>query len=268
MGYQNGAMAPILITGAAGRIGSYLRAGLPTLGWSLRLLDAAAIDDAEGAVRADIRDGAAVESAMAGVDAVVHLAGIPNEAGFPELLAMNIDGTYQVFDAARRAQVRRVVFASSNHVVGFAPRGDRLDAAAPVRPDSYYGVSKVFGEALGRLYVDRHGMKAACLRIGSCLDRPTTPRHLSTWLSPDDAVRLVHACLVSPTLTYAVVYGISANTRGWWDMGPGRRLGYEPEDDAEVFAEEILAAHGPVDRADPDQARVGGLLASRHAHPR
>ena len=131
----------------------------------------------------------------------------------------------------------------------------------PPRPDTYYGLSKVFGEALGRLYVDRYGLEVVCLRIGSWDDRPTTPRHLSTWLSPADGVRLLHAALSAPDVGFTVVYGISANTRAWWDLAPARALGYLSVDDAEDYAEEILAEHGEPDPADPEHAFLGGDFA-------
>lgn len=265
LGRATAQLSRILITGAAGRIGNYLRAGLPALGWTLRCYDIVALDDVEDAITADIRDPAALAAAMVEVDAVVHLAGIPTEAPFADILSSNIEGTHQVFEAARQAGVRRMVFPSSNHAVGFTPRVDSLGVATEPRPDSYYGVSKLFGEVLGRLYVDRNGMEVACLRIGSCCDRPTTPRHLATWLSPGDAALLVHACLTAPDLRYAVMYGISANSRAWWDLGQARALGYEPRDDAEVFAREILAAHGEADPDDPDLACVGGRFARRFA---
>ena len=191
----------------------------------------------------------------------MHLAGISSEAPFADVLGANIDGTYQVFDAARRAGVRRVVFASSNHAVGFTPRTRLATVDLPPRPDTYYGVSKVFGEALGRLYVDRYGMQVVCLRIGSWQDRPETPRHLSTWLSPSDGIRLLHAALTAPDVEFAVVYGTSANTRGWWDLRPARALGYRPVDDAEDYAAAVLAEHGEPDPAAADNALLGGDFA-------
>jgi uronate dehydrogenase len=254
----------VLVTGAAGTIGSMLRAGLLAHGWALRLLDVAPLGSpasGEELLAGDIRHAATLARAMADVDAVVHLAGIPTEAPFADLLETNIAGTYEVFEAARRAGVRRVVFASSNHAVGFTPRSELAGIDVPPRPDTYYGVTKVFGEALGRLYVDRYGLQVAALRIGTCRDRPVTRRHLSTWLSPDDVVRLVHACLTAPELTYAVVYGISANTRRWWDLEPGRALGYEPEDDAEAYVHDVLAGAPPADPGSPAERYVGGEFA-------
>ncbi len=272
-------MSRILITGAAGSIGRVLARDLPAYGLRLRLLDRQPITADTGStgsrtvdtVTADITDAVALDAALDGVSAIVHLAGNPTEAPFADILRNNLDGTYQVFEAARRHGVRRIVYASSNHAVGFTPRAPLIGADVPPRPDTYYGLSKVFGEALGRLYVDRYHLQVACLRIGSFAERPTTPRHLSTWLSHPDAVRLVAACLAAPDLTYAVVYGISANTRGWWDLAPGRALGYFPIDDAETHAADIVATHGEADLADPIHALLGGQFtgpefdASSHA---
>ena len=260
-----GAGRRVLVTGAGGIIGRTACPGLAARGWRVRGLDIRPLDDLEGLadppIVADIRDGAAMEQAMAGMDGVVHLAGISGEAPFADLLDVNIDGTYQVFDAARRAGVRRLVFASSNHAVGFTPRTQLATVDTPPRPDTLYGVSKVFGEALGRLYTDRYGLEVVCIRIGTWQDRPELPRHLSTWLSPADGVRLLHAALTAPDVDYTVVYGISANTRAWWDLAPARALGYLSVDDAEDYAEEILVEHGELDPADPEFARLGGRFA-------
>jgi len=255
----------VLVTGAGGRIGRAACPGLAARGWRVRALDRRPLGGVAGLadppVVAELADAPALDRAAAGMDAVVHLAGQADEAPFPEILQANIVGTYQVFEAARRGGVPRVVYASSNHAVGFTPRSDLVGVDLPPRPDTYYGLSKVFGEALGRLYVDRYGMETVCLRIGSWRDRPTTPRHLSTWLSPADGVRLLHAALSAPDVGFAVVYGISANTRAWWDLAPARALGYLSVDDAEDYAEEILAEHGEPDPADPEQAYVGGDFA-------
>jgi uronate dehydrogenase len=257
-------MGRILITGAGGGVGSFLVAGLPGLGWQIRGFDlrpAPAATSAEW-VSGDVRDPAALAAALDGVEAVVHLAGIPREAPFADLLSTNIDGSYQLFEAARLAGVNRIVYASSNHAVGFTPRAEMVGVEVRPRPDTYYGLTKVFGEALASLYADRYGMRVACVRIGSCFARPSTVRQLCTWLSPADAVRLVHACLTAPDLHFAVVYGISANTRGWWDLEPARALGYQPRDDAERYAPEVLAASGPLADDDPDAAYLGGRFVN------
>jgi uronate dehydrogenase len=170
---------------------------------------------------------------------VIHLAAITREAGFEDIFAGNITTTYSVFEAARRARVRRVVFASSHHVIGFYPRGETVGPDDPVRPDSFYGVSKVFGEALGRLYAEKYGLEVVCLRIGSFAERPTRARQLSIWLSPRDCLQLVRCCLDAPAVGFTVVYGASANTRGWWNDDAAATLGYHPRDNAEEFAAQV-----------------------------
>jgi len=251
----------VLVTGAAGRIGSCLQAGLPELGWKLRLLDRRPMPDADegaGIVVADLSDRDALREAMQGVTAVVHLAGAVRPSDPWEVVqAANIQGTADVFQAALDASVGRVVLASSHHANGFAPRSAGSDPAGGDRPDSAYGVSKIFGEALGRLYTDRYGMAVGCIRIGTFKARPDDPRQLATWLSPRDTVGLVHACLTSPLLGYRVVYGISANTRRWWDLTPALELGYQPVDDAEAYASEVLAPYGGKDPAGPDDPQGG-----------
>jgi uronate dehydrogenase len=235
----------VLLTGASGRIGSCLRAGLRDELEELRLtdrrpLEVPPVQGSETFAPADLTDPAAVEQAMAGVEAVVHLGAAPGERPFDELLGPNVVGSFNVFDAARRTGVRRVVFASSNHATGFYPVGKRLTGVEPVRPDGLYGASKVWGEALGRMYFDRFGIEAICLRIGAFQERPREPSHLANWLSHGDAVRLVRACLTAPDIGFLVVYGVSANTRSWWEIADAAaRLGYEPQDDADRFAAEI-----------------------------
>jgi uronate dehydrogenase len=260
-----GAGRTVLVTGAAGRIGRVTCAGLAARGWKVRGLDKEALDGVDGLadppVVADIRDAAAVRKATEGVDAVVHLAAIPSEAPFEEILGTNIEGTFGVFDAARREGVRRVVYASSNHTVGYAPRTALATVDVPPRPDTYYGLSKVFGEALGSLMADRYGLEVVCLRIGGWKQYPESVRDLSIWLSPADGVRLIQAALTAPDVTYCVVYGISANTRAWWDLAPARALGYLSVDDAEDYAEDILVASSEPDRSDPEWSRIGGSYA-------
>jgi uronate dehydrogenase len=231
----------------------------------VRGLDKVPLDGVDGLadppVVTDIADTDAVRRATEGVDAVVHLAAVATEAPFEEILRTNIEGTFHVFDAARQAGVGRVVYASSNHAVGYAPRSTLATADIPPRPDTYYGVSKVFGEALGRLMVDRYGLEVVCLRIGSWKQYPTSVRELSTWISPADGVRLLAAALTAPGVGFAVVYGISANTRAWWDLAPARALGYLSVDDAEEYADQIPGADAEPDRSDPDWARLGGPYA-------
>ena len=231
-----------MITGAAGRIGSVLRLGLRGLAEELRLVDREELEpdhDSEEIVRADLAELEAARAALRGAEAVVHLAGIPAEDTFERLIEANFATTYNVFEAARKEDVRRVVFASSNHATGMYPTGRRVGPDDPVRPDTLYGVSKVFGEAIGRLYADKHGLEVVCLRIGSFRERPGSWRELWTWLSHRDAVALFRASLTAPGVAFVTAYGVSANTRGWWDDTSARRLGYEPHDDAERFVSEL-----------------------------
>jgi uronate dehydrogenase len=231
----------VLITGAAGAIGSCLREGLRPLVERLDLTDVRAVEPAreENFVRADLVDRDALTRAFEGVDAVVHLGGKSTEGPFDQLLGPNLVGTFNVFEAARLSGVPRVVFASSNHATGFYGVDRRLSGVEPTRPDSLYGVTKVYGEAMGRLYVDKFGLEVVCLRIGTFAPRPRHLRDLSTWLSPGDAVRLIAACLSAPDVGFRVVYGASANTRLFWDLTPARELGYEPQDDAERYAADV-----------------------------
>jgi uronate dehydrogenase len=189
------------------------------------------------------------------------MGGISSESTWAAISHSNIEGTYCVLEAARRSGVPRVVLASSNHATGYTPRPDwglLTEADAPPRPDTYYGVAKVTMEALGSLYADRYGLDVVCLRIGSAFAEPTSTRHLSTWLSPADTVSLVDAALSAPSPGFSVVWGVSDNTRNWWDLTAARALGYEPADDAEVYAEALIEVHGEPDLADPVHGRVGG----------
>jgi uronate dehydrogenase len=239
-------MESILITGAAGKIGDALRKSLRGSYPLIRLLDIVPLGTAETGediVAADIRDIVALETAMAGIDCVVHLAGASAEAPWGTVLPLNIEGCVNVFEAARRQSVKRVVFASSNHAVGFHRRERFIDDTVAPRPDTRYGVSKVFGEAIGRLYADKHGLSVACLRIGTFRtpDRPIDARGLLTWISHRDMVQLVRRCIDHPNYHFVIAYGVSKNLRSRWDNTNVKFLGYRPEDDSEAFAAEILA---------------------------
>ncbi len=239
-------MNHILITGAAGTIGRSLRAQFKGRYAQLTLADVAPQEPAgpgEVVLRTDIRDQAALEAAMLSVDCVVHLAGFASEGTWDQIRDLNIDGCYKVFEAARKQGVKRVVFASSNHAVGFHRRTQLLDDQVQPRPDTRYGVSKVFGEALGRLYADKHGMSVACLRIGTFRtpDCPSEPRQLLSWVSHRDLAQLVQRCIDHPKYHFLVAYGVSNNRRSRWSNKGINFLGYAPQDDSEVFAEEILA---------------------------
>src|SRR5690606_28897882 len=186
-----------------------------------------------------------------GCDAIVHLGGISVERPFDEVLPANIQGTYDIYEAARVHGVRRIVFASSNHVTGFYRQGEILDADTPPRPDGYYGISKAFGENLSRFYFDRYGIETVCLRIGSSFPEARDRRMLVTWLSYDDLTQLVVRSLFTPKVGHTIVYGASANRDRWWDNHAARHLGFEPKDSSERFraAVEAQPAPGPDDPA-------------------
>ena len=248
----------VVITGASGKIGRCLMDGLRGAGHEVWGIDVVAGDDI---VVADLaRDDDALVGVLDGTEAIVHLAAIASETDFATAVESHIAMTQRVLEAAVVCGVPRVVYASSNHAVGFTPRAPLVHVDTPVRPDSFYGFGKAACEALCSLYHDRHGLAIACLRIGSFRDRPTTRRHLSTWLSPGDAVRLVDACLRAAELGFAIVYGISANSRAWWDLTPAQALGYEPRDDAEAWAPEILRTP-PSAEDELDDLVLGGEFA-------
>ncbi|GAA2989652.1 NAD-dependent epimerase/dehydratase family protein [Streptomyces fulvorobeus] len=252
----------VLLTGAAGGLGTLMRALLPAYGYELRLLDIAPVEGEPDAISADLGDKEALREAVRGVDAIIHLAGISLEASFDKILRANIEGTYNLYEAAREEGVRRTVFASSNHAIGYVPRPSPGDPLIPVevtrRPDTFYGLSKSFGEDLAQLYWDRHGMETVSVRIGSCFEEPTSVRMLSVWMSPADAARLFHAALTAEEVGHTVVYGSSDNTRLWWDLSSARALGYDPQDDSEPYAEKLIAEQGELDPARPEHAHIGG----------
>ncbi len=230
----------ILMTGSEGGVGRALRPRLARPGRTLRLLDLTAGGD--GTVAGSVTDPDLMLTACTGVDAVLHLGGISAEAPWEDILDVNIHGTRTVLDAAVRAGVPRVILASSNHATGMTPvpAGGGLPADVAARPDTFYGMSKVAMEALGALYADRHGLDVVSLRIGTCFELPRSTRDLSTWLSFDDCARLVEACLAAPgPLGHRIVWGMSANTRGFVSHAAGNAIGYHPVDDAEKFAGEV-----------------------------
>ncbi len=252
----------ILITGAAGRIGTLIRPRLARADRVLRLLDIALVPPPGNGepievITGSVTDLAAMRAACFDVDAVIHLGGIPEEAPWADMLEVNINGTYVVLEAARQAGVPRVLLASSNHAVGFHPLTDTPvpDYRFP-RPDTYYGVSKAAMEALGSLYHDRYGLDVIAIRIGGCFERPVDERMLGIWLSPDDCARLFDAAISAPSPGFRVVYGVSANTRGVLSLDEARSLGYEPRDDSEVFADDVP----PTD--DFGRTYVGGWFCS------
>ncbi|KAB2875682.1 MAG: NAD(P)-dependent oxidoreductase [Bauldia sp.] len=251
-------MKLILLTGAAGGVATMIR---PLLGavYRLRLSDrlpVRALADGETEVPADLADLDQVRKAVAGVDGIIHLGGYSRETGWETIHRANIIGAYNLFEAARLAGVKRVVFASSNHAVGFYPRTETIGDSVTVRPDSRYGLSKAFGEGVAGLYAYKYGAEAMSIRIGHVADRPADRRRLAIWISPRDLVQLIRIGLEHPGIRHEIVYGMSDNKRAWWDNGSARRLGYEPQDRSENHAAEVLLSDTGISgnpRADLNQ---------------
>src|SRR5262245_42434231 len=238
-------MQTVLVTGAAGGIGTRLRQLLKVVYPDLRLSDIKAPADLapdERFVEADLADMTQVERAVAGVNGIVHLGGFSVEGPWDTILQANIIGCYNLFEAARRHGVERIVFASSNHAVGFYPRQRRIGTDAAVRPDSRYGVSKAFGEALAALYAYKHGLRVTSIRIGNFGDAPVDRRRLAIWISPEDLVQLIRIGLEHPDVRHEIFYGVSDNVRGWWDNSAAFRLGYRPQGRSEEHSAAALAA--------------------------
>ena len=253
-------MKTILITGAAGDIGSRLRKLLKGVYPQLRSSDIRKPSDlaaGDDFIAADLGDYAQVETIVTGVEGIVHLGGFAVEGPWDTIHRANIVGCYNLFEAAYRAGVKRVIFASSNHAIGFYPRTQRIGVNVPVRPDSRYGVSKAFGEALGALYANKHGLRVTCLRIGNLADAPVDERRLSIWVSPEDLAQLVRIGLEHPDIRYEIFYGVSDNAASWWDNSNAQRFGYRPQGHAEDFRKDALAAQAKLE-PDPIGARYQG----------
>jgi uronate dehydrogenase len=253
-------MQNVLITGAAGDIGTRLRKLLrgvyPHLrGSDMRKpADLAAGDDF---ILADLTDLAQVDKAVSGMEGIIHLGGHGVEGSWETILNANIIGCYNLFEAARRAGVKRVVFASSNHAIGFYPRSQRIGVNVRVRPDSRYGVSKAFGEALGSLYADKHGLRVTCLRIGNVTDVPADETRLSIWVKPEDLAQLMRIGLEHPDIHFEIFYGVSDNAASFWDNSRAAHFGYRPQGRGEDYREAALAAQAKLP-PDPIGARYQG----------
>lgn len=256
----------LLLTGAAGGLGRELRPRLRRLARILRLSDIAemaAAGDGEEVFTAALQDAPAVDRIVAGCQAIVHLGGISTEGPFAPILEANIVGVWNLYEAARRHGVKRIVFASSNHVTGFYRQDEVVAPSDPVRPDGHYGLSKAFGENVARFYFDRHGIESVCLRIGSSFPEPRDRRMLATWLSYDDLERLVVASLTAPVVGCSVVYGVSDNTATWWDNTSASHLGYRPRDTSEPFRAGAEARQPILDPRDPATLFQGGAFVTQ-----
>lgn len=254
----------LLVTGAAGIIGGQIREGLRELGWKIRLSDIAELGEAgpgEELVPCDLTDAEAVRALVKACDAILHFGGISTENRADLIHRVNIEGTYHLYEAARKDRVRRVLFASSNHVIGFHSRETPLTASSPIRPDSNYGVSKAYGEALARLYWDKYGIETLIVRIGSCFPAPKDRRMMATWMSAGDMLRLIAVMLDVPRLGCPVVYGVSANDECWWDNSETAYLGWVPQDSSAQFAH-LFAGEPLPDPSAPEVVWQGGGFAA------
>ncbi|MDO9403522.1 MAG: NAD(P)-dependent oxidoreductase [Polaromonas sp.] len=251
----------LLLTGAAGGLGKALRERLKANCTTLRLSDVqdfGAAAAGEEVVLADLADAAAVNRMVEGVNAIIHLGGMSVEGPFGPIFQANILGAYHLYEAARKNGVKRIVFASSNHVTGFYRQDETITADHPARPDGLYGLSKAFGEDLSRLYFDRYGIETACVRIGSSFPEPKDRRMLATWLSFDDLHRLITACLTTPVLGHSIIFGMSNNAVTWWDNSRARHVGYVPQDSSDIFRDAVYARTPQPDVTDPVAIYQGG----------
>lgn len=251
----------ILLTGAAGGLGRVLRPHLASLCNTLRVSDLQAPADPqphEEAIGCDVGDRAAVLALCRDVDAIVHFGGVSIEDYFDRILHANLLGTFNVFEAARRLGIRRIVYASSSQVTGFYPTTQVVDPTMPVRPSSLYGLSKSFGENLARLFYDRYGIETVCLRIAMCFPEPTTHRMLRSYLSYDDLRSLVSRALVANDVGFAVVYGVSNNRDLLWRNPDAARIGWQPKDSSEPFRAAVDAATPHPDPQDVQNRFHGG----------
>ncbi|HEY9548064.1 MAG TPA: NAD(P)-dependent oxidoreductase [Kiloniellaceae bacterium] len=260
-------MKRLLITGAAGGLGSLARRRLTGLAEILRLSDIAELGTAaaqEEVVPCELADFAQVKALVEGCDGIVHFGGISVEDRWDRILPANIQGTYNIYEAARLCGVPRIFFASSNHAIGFYKRETRIDATDPVRPDSLYGVAKCFGEALARYYWDKYGVETAAVRIGSCFPEPKDHRMMATWLSEDDLVALIERVFYAPKLGYVTVFGASDNEEQWWDNRCAGFLGWRPKDSSERFRAMIDARHEkPASDSPANRYQGGGFAIAR-----
>jgi uronate dehydrogenase len=253
----------LLLTGAAGNLGRELRPRLKAYCDTLRLSHRADFGPAgpgEEIVIASLEDKAAMLGLLHGVDAVVHMGGVSTEQPWGPILAGNIVGMVNLYESARKNGVKRIVFASSNHVTGFYRQDEVVSPKDPVRPDGFYGLSKAFGENLAQLYWDRYRIETVSLRIGSSFAEPKDRRMLATWMSFDDTERLVVAALTAPVVGHSIIYGMSDNSTTWWDNTSARHIGYRPHDNSDVFRAKVEARQQTLDASDPAVLYQGGAF--------
>ena len=256
----------LLLTGAAGNLGRELRPRLKAYCETLRLSHRAEMGAAgpgEEVVIAALEDKAAMQALLKGVDAVVHMGGVSTEKTWDSILDANIVGMVNLYEAARANSVKRIVFASSNHVTGFYRQHQVVSPQDPVRPDGFYGLSKAFGENLAQLYWNRHGIETVSLRIGSSYAEPKDRRMLATWMSFDDTERLIVAALSAPVVGHSIIYGMSDNSTAWWDNSSARHIGYRPKDSSEKFRAAVEARQPTIDPTQAAAAHQGGAFVTQ-----
>jgi uronate dehydrogenase len=261
----------LLLTGAAGGLGQQLRPRLKRYCDTLRLSDIVPLVPQRAAPGEEImicalEDAGAVRQLLEGVDAVIHMGGVSTEQAWAPILAANVAGVVNLYEAARLHKARRVVFASSNHVMGFYRQDEVIDARSLPRPDGFYGLSKAFGEDVAQLYWDRWGIETVSVRIGSCFPEPRDRRMLATWLSYDDLERLVVAALTAPVVGHSIIYGTSDNRSSWYDNRLARHVGYRPHDSSDPYCAQIEASQPELDRQDPAVVRQGGSFVKASPH--
>lgn len=260
----------LLITGANGNLGVVCRDRLGHIAESLRISARKGLGEArdrEEIVYCDLADKDAVEALVEGCDGIVHMGGQSVEAPWSTIRSANIDGMFNLYEAARKASVTpRIIFASSNHAIGFHPQTERLDENSRTRPDGLYGVSKVFGEALASMYHDKFGIETATIRIGSCFPEPKNHRMLSTWMSHDDFISLIERIFMVPKLGCPIIYGASANDASWWDNREVAYIGWQPKDNSEQFRARLDAEQGQPSADDPNSIYQGGAFCTDGIH--
>jgi uronate dehydrogenase len=256
----------LLLTGAAGNLGQELRPRLKAYCDTLRLSHRKAFGDAaagEEIVLASLEDKAQMHALLKDVDAVVHMGGVSTEKTWEQILAGNIVGMVNLYEAARANGVKRIVFASSNHVTGFYRQDEVITPQDPVRPDGFYGLSKAFGENLAQLYWDKHGIETVSLRIGSSFAEPKDRRMLATWMSFDDTERLIVAALTAPVVGHSVIYGMSDNATVFWDNTSAKHIGYRPQDSSQTHRAAVEARQPNIDATQPAARYQGGAFVNQ-----
>jgi uronate dehydrogenase len=260
----------LLITGAAGGLGRAMRPRMRKFAHSVRISDITEIADfdaQEEQMTCDLGDAGAVMKLVEGCDGIIHLGGISVEDKFSKILNANIVGLFNLYEAARAHGHPRILFASSNHTVGYYRQYEHIDATAPMRPDSLYGVSKCFGEALARMHFEKFGQETAIVRIGSCFEKPKNHRMLATWMSFDDFETLIDRVFTAPLLGCPIVFGASNNNRSLWDNSKASYLGWHPKDNAEDFRAEVDAAMQVPPGNDPASLYHGGHFVAEPIYP-